>query len=50
LGGAVGSSVTKKTTYVVVGVDPGSKRDKALALGIRLLTEQEFRQMVQEGP
>ena len=50
LGGAVGSSVTKKTNYVVVGADPGSKRDKALSLGIRLLTEVEFRQMVGEGP
>ena len=50
LGGAVGSSVTKKTNYVVVGADPGSKRDKALSLGIRLLTEVEFRQMVEEGP
>jgi DNA ligase (NAD+) len=50
LGGAVGSSVTKKTNYVVVGADPGSKRDKTLSLGIRLLTEVEFRQMVEEGP
>jgi DNA ligase (NAD+) len=50
LGGAVGSSVTNKTNYVVVGAAPGSKRDKALSLGIRLLTEVEFRQMVGEGP
>jgi DNA ligase (NAD+) len=49
LGGTVGSGVTRKTTYVVVGADPGSKLDKALALGIRLLTEEEFRQMVEKG-
>jgi DNA ligase (NAD+) len=50
LGGAVGSSVTKKTNYVVVGADPGSKQDKALALGIRLLTEEEFQQILGKGP
>ncbi|MBM4463502.1 MAG: NAD-dependent DNA ligase LigA [Chloroflexi bacterium] len=49
LGGAVGSSVTRKTNYVVVGAAPGSKRDKALTLGIRLLTEEEFRRMLGEG-
>ena len=42
LGGKVGSSVTKKTDYLVVGADPGSKLDKARALGTKTLTEEEF--------
>ncbi|MBL7119637.1 MAG: NAD-dependent DNA ligase LigA [Dehalococcoidia bacterium] len=50
LGGGVSSSVTRKTTYVVAGADPGSKRDKAISLGITLLTEEEFTRMVEEGP
>jgi DNA ligase (NAD+) len=42
LGGEAGSSVTKKTAYVVVGKDPGSKADKAKKLGIPTLGESEF--------
>jgi len=42
LGGKAGSDVTKKTSYVVVGADPGSKRDKAEKLGTKKLTEAEF--------
>jgi len=42
LGGTTGSSVTKKTTYLVVGIDPGSKLARAQALGTKLLTEEEF--------
>jgi len=42
LGGKAGSDVTKKTSYVVVGADPGSKLAKAEKLGIKTLNEAEF--------
>ncbi|MCI4406121.1 MAG: NAD-dependent DNA ligase LigA [Sulfuricurvum sp.] len=45
LGAKVASSVSKKTDYVVYGEDAGSKYDKAVELGVRLLTESEFRAM-----
>jgi DNA ligase (NAD+) len=41
-GGKVSGSVSKKTDYVVVGTDPGSKYDKAKELGVTILTESEF--------
>ena len=42
LGGSAGSSVTRKTAYLVVGADPGSKLARAQALGTRQLTEEDF--------
>jgi DNA ligase (NAD+) len=42
LGGSVGSSVSKKTDYLVVGEEPGSKLEKAKQLGIPTVDEQEF--------
>jgi DNA ligase (NAD+) len=41
-GGKAGGSVSKKTTYVVVGSDPGSKYEKAKSLGVTILDEDGF--------
>jgi DNA ligase (NAD+) len=41
-GGKISGSVSKKTDYVVVGTDPGSKYDKAKELNVTILTESEF--------
>ncbi|HYP63135.1 MAG TPA: BRCT domain-containing protein, partial [Acidocella sp.] len=45
LGAKVTESVSKKTDFVVVGEDAGSKAKKAAELGVQTLTEQEFRDM-----
>jgi DNA ligase (NAD+) len=46
LGGTVQAGVTKKTTYVVAGADPGSKLDKAKSAGIKIISEAEFLKLV----
>ncbi len=48
LGAKVTSSASKKTSYVVVGADPGSKRDKAEKLGVTQLDETAFNQLLSE--
>jgi len=48
MGGKTSSSVSKKTGFVVVGSDPGSKLEKARELGIAVITEEEFEQWLSE--
>ena len=45
-GGTVSSSVSKKTDYLVAGEEPGSKLAKAKALGVQVIDEQTFRELV----
>jgi len=49
LGGKAGSDVTKKTSYVVVGADPGSKLAKAEKLGVKTLSEAEFLKLLDKA-
>jgi len=45
-GGKVSSSVSKVTSFVVVGADPGSKHDKARSLGVTILSEDDFDELL----
>jgi DNA ligase (NAD+) len=47
-GARVSSSVSKKTSYVVAGADPGRKLEKARELGVETLDEQAFRTLIME--
>ena len=49
-GGKVSGSVSKKTGFVVVGDNPGSKYDKAQDLGVPILDEAGFRVLLADGP
>lgn len=49
LGGNVSSSVSKRTSFLIAGHDPGSKLGQAQKLGIPVLYEQEFSELVKEG-
>ncbi|HRY36427.1 MAG TPA: NAD-dependent DNA ligase LigA [Candidatus Magasanikbacteria bacterium] len=46
LGGEISESVSKKTTAVIVGDNPGSKYDKAKDLGVKIINEQDFLKMI----
>ncbi len=48
MGGTTGSSVTRKTTCLVVGADPGSKLARAQELGTKQLTEEEFLDLLEQ--
>jgi DNA ligase (NAD+) len=47
-GGTVSSSVSRKTGYVIVGVNPGSKYETAKKLGVAVVDEEGFQKMLQE--
>ena len=46
LGAKVASSVSKKTNYVIVGKDPGSKYKKAVELNVKIIDEEKFKNMI----
>lgn len=47
LGGIISENVSKKTSYVIVGVNPGSKYEKAKELGVPMLTEERFQELLE---
>ncbi|MCR4332806.1 MAG: NAD-dependent DNA ligase LigA [Sulfuricaulis sp.] len=47
LGAKIAGSVSKKTDYVIVGEEPGSKADKARELGVTMLDEKEFLKLIE---
>jgi len=48
LGGDINESISKKTTYVIVGNEPGSKAEQASKLGVKTLNEKEFIKLLRE--
>lgn len=48
-GGKTSSSVSKKTDVVIAGAEPGSKYDKAVELGIRIWSEEDFKKNIEES-
>jgi len=48
-GGKISDAVSSKTDFLVFGENPGSKQDQALALGIKIISEDELRQMAERS-
>ncbi len=46
VGGDISESVSKKTDYVAVGIEPGSKYEKAKQLGVKIIDEKEFLSLI----
>jgi DNA ligase (NAD+) len=49
LGAQATTSISGQTDYVVVGMDPGQKRDEAKAKGVQILTEEQFVSLMREA-
>lgn len=49
LGGRVAQSAGKKVDYVVAGIDPGSKLEKAKTMGLKIISEDEFKTLLEAG-
>ena len=47
LGGTISNTVTKKTRYLIVGANPGSKLNKAKRLGVQILEENQFLALIE---
>ena len=47
LGGEISESASKKTSYVIVGAEPGSKLEDAKKLGVKVINEKEFLKMLE---
>ena len=50
LGGSISPNVTRKTNYLVLGAEPGSKLEAATRLGTALLKEEEFLELIGSSP
>jgi len=47
-GGTFSENISKKTDYLIVGLEPGSKFEKAKKLGVKIIDEDEFLKMLRK--